>query len=112
MRFLSMISALLMGTASTQVAYADSSNFVIIDVRTKAEYESGHVKDALNIDLHQSDFQNRLAKLDKTKAYKLYCRSGNRSGQAERIMKELGFPDVENIGSVGQAAKKLGREVI
>ena len=48
-----------------------------------------------------------IEKLDKSKSYKLYCRSGNRSGQTLKIMKELGFKDVENLGSLSEAVRKL-----
>ena len=63
----------------------------IIDVRTPEEYASGHIPDAININFHAEDFQAQLMKLDKHKAYVVYCRSGNRSGKAVIIMKKLGF---------------------
>ncbi|MBL7555236.1 MAG: rhodanese-like domain-containing protein [Bdellovibrionaceae bacterium] len=43
-------------------------------------------------------------------AYKVYCRSGNRSGQAMQLMKSLGFKDVENLGSLMQASQRLSRK--
>jgi phage shock protein E len=72
---------------------------VIIDVRTKEEYEAGHLKltddqkDFLN-----GDFQDCVNYLDKSKTYYLYCRSGNRSGKAAEILEKEGFKKVYNIG--------------
>jgi len=63
----------------------------IIDVRTPEEFASGHIPGAVNINFHAEDFQAQLMKLDKRKAYVVYCRSGNRSGKAVVIMKGLGF---------------------
>ena len=72
---------------------------VIIDVRTKQEYDNGHLKltDA-QYDFLNGDFQNQIDSFDKSKTYYLYCRSGNRSGQAARIMQKEGFENVYNIG--------------
>lgn len=97
----------LFSLSVNQTALADTKNMVIIDVRTDAEYQDGHVQNSVNIDILNPDFKNKIEKLDKNKTYKVYCRSGNRSSQAEKMMKSLGFKDVENIGSLNQAIKKL-----
>lgn len=55
---------------------------IILDIRTKGEYNQGHLKNALNLDFYSPDFKTKVAKLDKEKTYVLYCRSGNRSGQS------------------------------
>jgi rhodanese-related sulfurtransferase len=81
---------------------------VLIDVRTPHEFQSGHLKDALNIDIYSEEFQSQIANLDRSKRYGLYCRSGNRSGQAARLMKSLGFTQVENLGGVAQASRVTG----
>lgn len=101
--------AFLFGAGMVPPVYANSENFVVIDVRTAEEFAQSHVENALNLDVFDSGFQTEIAKLDKSKTYKVYCRSGNRSGQAERLMKSLGFQDVENLGSLSQAAKRLNR---
>ena len=72
---------------------------VIIDVRTTEEFTSGHLAKAdHNFDVTNGEFQSKLDSLDKNKTYYLYCRSGNRSGKAAKIMKNNGFEDVHNIG--------------
>lgn len=78
---------------------------VIIDVRTKGEYEEGHLAETDHLyDLMNGDFQAQLDNLDKEKTYYLYCRTGNRSGQAARIMKNAGFENVYNVGGFDDLA--------
>jgi len=81
-------------------------NITIIDVRTAAEYQMGHAQNSLNIDFYSPSFLEEIKKLDMNGSYQLYCRSGNRSGQAEGIMKQMGFKDVINVGGLEQAAQK------
>lgn len=64
---------------------------VILDVRTPEEYAGGHLVNAILIDFYSDDFRAKLDQLDKSQVYLVYCRSGNRSGQALNIMKKLGF---------------------
>ncbi|NIT60686.1 MAG: rhodanese-like domain-containing protein [Aliifodinibius sp.] len=74
---------------------------VVIDVRTKSEYSSGHLKKTdHNYDISSSDFEENIEKLDKDKNYFLYCRTGARSGRAAQIMKRNGFENVYNIGGL------------
>jgi rhodanese-related sulfurtransferase len=75
----------------------ENKDFVIIDIRTKREILVGKIENALEIDFYLSNFRAELNKLDKNKTYLIYCRSGNRSGQALKIMKELGFKIVYNL---------------
>lgn len=72
---------------------------VVIDVRTQEEYIQGHLARAdYQYDLMNGDFAARLDSLDKDQTYYLYCRSGNRSGKAARLMIQKGFNNVYNIG--------------
>lgn len=75
----------------------------IVDVRTPAEFEAGHVDGAVNISLESGTFESDIAQLDPNAAYAVYCRSGNRSGQATAIMAEAGFTDVTNLEAGGFA---------
>ena len=74
-------------------------DFLIIDIRTPEEYNEGHIQNALNIDFYAETFSEDLDKLDKSKTYFIYCRSGNRSGRAMSIMKDLGFREVYNLSA-------------
>ena len=74
-------------------------DFVIIDIRTPEEFNEGHIENAVNIDFYSETFREDLDKLDKSKTYFIYCRSGNRSGRAMPVMKELGFQEVYNLSA-------------
>lgn len=77
----------------------DQERGVVIDVRTRAEYDAGHLKLTDNqMDILNGDFQESMKSLDKNKTYYLYCRSGNRSGNAAKIMQREGFENVYNVG--------------
>lgn len=78
----------------------NDSYFTILDVRTQEEFREGHIEGALNLDFYSASFKDDLDKLDKENTYFVYCRSGNRSGQAMKIMESLGFRKVYNL-SVG-----------
>jgi rhodanese-related sulfurtransferase len=64
---------------------------VILDVRTKAEFDEGHIAKAINIDFQSYDFLSEIGKLDKSKTYAVYCRSGRRSTDAISEMISEGF---------------------
>lgn len=71
---------------------------VILDVRTEEEFESGYIAGAKNLDIRGgSAFVSSVEKLDKSKAYFVYCRSGARSGQACQLMEQMGFERVYNL---------------
>ena len=73
------------------------SSVTLVDVRTPGEFTSGHISGALNIDFESGSFEQDIQKLDKTKVYAVYCRSGNRSGQATNLMAKDGFKTVFNL---------------
>jgi rhodanese-related sulfurtransferase len=72
-------------------------DFVLIDVRTPEEFMSGHIEGAVNINYHDNDFVENLDKLDKSKAYLIYCRTGRRSGDTLNVMRRLKFKEVYRI---------------
>ncbi len=81
--------------------------YVVLDVRTQAEYDEGHIPGTdLNIDVLDDGFkQEALARIPKDKHVALYCRSGNRSKTAARILSENGYKVVElSTGFKGWAA--------
>ncbi len=81
----------------------DNPDFVIIDVRTPAEFDGEHIENATNIDFYSEAFRDMLDNLDKNKTYLIYCRVGGRSGKALNIMAELNFEEAYNIlGGINQ----------
>jgi len=85
---------------------------IIIDVRTPAEYATGHLDGALNIDVQSADFAAQISELDPSQPYFIYCRSGNRSGQAISKMANMGFGLMINGGSVQEATNYSGIPVV
>ena len=69
----------------------------LIDVRTPDEYNSGYIKDAKNVDFYSLDFNDAFKKLDKEKPVYIYCRSGNRSGQAAIKLSTMGFKKIYDL---------------
>jgi len=72
-------------------------DFVLLDIRTLAEVEAGHISGAVNLDFYSPTFEQGLEALDRDKTYLIYCRSGNRTGQARSMMLGLGFSKVYDL---------------
>lgn len=78
---------------------------MIIDVRTKAEYQQGHIKGSVNIPLN--NLSNHYAKIKKDKAIITCCASGIRSAQAKTILRSNGYTEVYNGGSWSSLQNKI-----
>ena len=87
-----------------------TEDYIVIDVRTVSEFKNGFVQDAINIEWQ--DISSIKDVFEKNQKIYLYCRSGNRSGKAGNILIELGFKNVENLGSLENASKYLKKKVI
>ena len=103
-----MASALLIAGCSSSSSATDlsvtefsskiaESGVVTLDVRTPGEFAEGYIEGARLIDFQSGNFENEIATLDKNATYAVYCRSGNRSGQAVKVMKDAGFSNVFNM---------------
>lgn len=77
----------------------------IVDVRTRQEYQGGHIRGSVNIPLDQ--LSGAAAKLDKNKPVITCCASGMRSGSAVGILKSKGFGEVYNGGGWYSLQNKL-----
>lgn len=75
----------------------ENKDAVVLDVRTADEYRSGKINNAININVLEAKFKDEVSKLDKTKPYFVYCRSGMRSVKAAQILCTLGFEKVYNL---------------
>ena len=77
---------------------AEDPKSVILDVRTAGEVSEGIIPGAIHLDIFMGQgFLDGLEALDKSKNYYVYCRSGNRSGQACAIMNSVGFETTYNL---------------
>lgn len=88
----------------------ESEGYILLDVRTKEEYESGYIPGAINIPL--SDINGNVVSSlpDKSRMILVYCRSGNRSRQASDKLSRLGYTNIIEIGGInswkGEVVKK------
>ena len=74
------------------------NNIQLVDVRTAREFRSGHIKKALNVDFFvQSKFRDTFEKMNKSKPLYIYCRSGNRSQKAARMLSQMGFQEIYDL---------------
>lgn len=92
-----------MTTLDSQQAHStfiSSSDIVLVDVRTVAEFKEGHIKDSVNVPLDQ--LKTNIASVVENKDTPIYvvCRSGNRSAQAQSMLQAMGYTQVIDIGSV------------
>ena len=112
MSFFLLFSFLLSGCASPNaIAYRSVSmqeaiammetedNYILLDVRTKAEYASGHVPGALLLPNEEINGEPALLP-DKNQRIFIYCRSGNRSKQAARKLADLGYQNIVEFGGI------------
>ncbi|HKK39679.1 MAG TPA: rhodanese-like domain-containing protein [Cryomorphaceae bacterium] len=72
----------------------------LLDVRTAGEVAEGTIGEPKTIDFFSSNFKEEVKKLSKDKNYYVYCRSGNRSGQAVRFMEGEGYTAFNLKGGV------------
>lgn len=75
----------------------ENKEAIILDVRTPEEFAGGHLKNALNINLYDANFNAQIAKLDKQKKVFVYCKGGGRSAQAASQLSTAGFKNVFDL---------------
>lgn len=85
----------------------NQKNLQIVDVRTKIEYDSTYIKNAVNVDYKNPAFSDNILVVDKDLPVLVYCRSGKRSYNAMNIMLQLGYKEVYNMQGGILAFKKL-----
>lgn len=88
--------------------YESTPDSVLMDVRTPAEFDAGHIRGAINVDYENTNFQSEVKKLDASKTYFVYCRSGNRSSKSIVIMKDIGIKNIYDLqGGISNAPELL-----
>ena len=82
-------------------------NGIIIDVRSRGEYSSGHVKDSINIP--HTEIRNKIDEYvkDKNTPINVYCAAGSRASSAKSILINMGFTNVANLGGYSNAVSKI-----
>jgi len=85
-------------------------SLTVIDVRTEAEWDTGHLEGAIHIEWQ--DILELSSDIPKDEEIYLYCRSGNRSGKAKKILLDAGYINAKNAGSISEASKLLNTKII
>lgn len=91
----------------TQVS---NKEVILLDVREDSEWQEGHIAGAVHIPLGDLS-TDATDKLPKNMPVYIYCRSGNRAGQAESILKQMGYENVLNIGGINEWRENGGQLV-
>lgn len=89
-----------------------NESVIVLDVRTKEEYESGHIDGSLNIDIRQPSFPEEIDALPKDKKCIVYCQSGGRAGVALETMKKRGFENICNLKGGIMEWKEKGMPIV
>jgi len=89
----------------------ENKDAVVLDVRTKKEYQEGHIAGSKLIDFNSPDFDKEIAKLDKDKTYLVHCAAGGRSSRACKKMDAMNFSKVYNLQGGMGAWEKAGKPV-
>lgn len=84
-------------------------NPIILDVRSPEELAEGFIPNYRQINSFNTSFREELERLDRSKTYLVYCRSGNRSGKACQIMSKMGFENLYNLRGGIQAWNALAQ---
>lgn len=81
---------------------------VVLDVRSAEEFAGGHIPGALNLDCNESDFLDKVGKLDKKTTYLVHCAGGFRSAKACQKLNPLQFTSLYNLDGGMKAWEKAG----
>ena len=87
-------------------------SLLLIDVRTRQEWNNGHLEGAILIPYDQITEKVGSVTQDKSRKIYVYCRSGRRSQIAKEALEKMGYRDVVNLGSLESAAKSLSRKIV
>lgn len=87
------------------------AGFLILDVRTPEEFHAGRINGAVSVDLHQ-DFKAKVNEFPRDAPVLVYCRTGNRSNQAVKILQTMGFTRIFHFTGGMQAWEKAGLPVL
>ena len=87
-------------TAEEAKKEIDNGDVVILDVRTKEEYESGHIENSILIPVNEIEKEAEGILTDKDQKILVYCRSGNRSSKAANSLAKMGYTKVYDFGGI------------
>ena len=98
--------------SDTQFIEIQDTDYILVDVRTIEEYESGHIQDAINFDFYSGSFQKEILSLDKSSSIILYCRTQNRSTKTANYLKENGYKEINVLEGGITSWVKNGNDLV
>ena len=98
--------------SDAQFTEIQDSDYILVDVRTIEEYESGHIQDAINFDFYSESFQKEILSLDKSSSIILYCRTQNRSTKTANYLKENGYKEITVLAGGITSWVKNGNDLV
>ncbi|WP_308780446.1 rhodanese-like domain-containing protein [uncultured Clostridium sp.] len=93
-------SSVMKMTAKEAKAEIDKGDVIILDVRTNEEYISGHIENSILIPVNEIEKEVENILKDKEQKVLIYCRSGNRSSQAAKLLVKMGYTNVYDFGGI------------
>lgn len=87
-------------------------DLVILDIRTPGEFATGHIKGAINVDYRSGAFAWEIGRLDRSRTYLVYCRTGRRTAGAIDIMTGLGFARIIQVAGDIEGWKAAGLPLV
>ena len=107
-----MLLLLLPITAAIAAGSASATNVFVIDVRTEAEWNAGHLESAILIPHDRIGADIAKVVVDKKSRIYLYCRSGRRTAIAADVLKRSGYQNLTNLGTMDNAARVLNMRIV
>ena len=98
--------------SDAQYIEIQDTDYILVDVRTLEEYESGHIQDAKHFDFYSESFQKEILSLDKSSSIILYCRTQNRSTKTANYLKENGYKEITVIAGGITSWVKNGNDLV
>ena len=98
--------------SDAQFTEIQDTYYILVDVRSAEEYESGHIQGAVNFDFYSESFQNDILTLDKSSSVILYCRTQNRSTKTANYLKENGYKEISVLTGGITSWVKNGNDLV
>ena len=93
------------------ITFSVDAYSILIDVRTKEEWDSGFIEGATHIPLNNLASEINKYVINEKEEILLYCRSGNRSGKAKLLLESLGYAKVKNLGGINDVSQNLNLNI-
>lgn len=103
-------SSMILHSQSSQISLEAARAYLqkgaqVVDVRTPAEFSTGHLPNAINIPLALIESGSPLPLKNKKQVLLLHCKSGMRSAKATKLLSDLGYVNVFDLGSYSRATQ-------